>query len=1499
MHGHIGPARKLTLYTTSPTQIVALTYRFGTWDHPSDTPFEFEPVGLAVDGTDLLFLTVDPPLIHRVPQAQALGTQPQAGQQSDTVGTPDAVAVAGNTIWTLDSTTRVLRAHMDSGLRVELRDTGLPVEVDSPVGLSAADDTLYTFNQGTNKVLGMALGDIGLGPRDSTRDIDLEEGTVVAGVTIQGLLAGMVFIDDTLYVSTRGEAHDNIYEFTVEADGSLSNGSRFYNVPSPASNEPRGMAATDTTLYVINDKKKEEVWVFDRITKAKTEIALPEDMENPSGLFFKGGLMWVSEDKTTETPTLWGLSPDTGEVVSRINLQDWTSRAGITGIWSDGDVWWVLGEGALASVFAYDSDGRRLKVFDVHGTTSSAQRTVAGTGSHLFVGVGHPNRILVWEIETSLEVTKTIPLTEAVPDARDLLVTPNGLWILTELKLLYFQVGGTRDERLDLWLTPGNDDPGAVDRSNLHIYVTGRTNSRAYAYLPIAGWNLLTSLVFGPSHGRARDITGTDTHLYVSAVADPPRAVAYALDPLAADPPADIRLSPDHTTPGGLSISADWLDVVQGVDQGGSLVGLIDGTAYIELGIWRVQLSTDTAPMEVPVGAYFEFDPPLYVIPPGWLILEPEQGAGLSVYRAVALADDRAGNRWTAEADSWSMPSPVVNRQDVTLIFVWSADQPEMYPPSADIPSDAATIIQNAQRQPDSSGRIWKALGVKAIGASVYTWGEFTAVTQSGDMEQADLELRRYPARAGLPWSERGVPIPQVIDPAELWVHKQLDETLHLWITSRRPAGVVVLSTDVTVPGRTRVARSSTYFEQANTAPSTRGGGHDAHGIFNLVAINSPVTGRHLVGLIGDYYLFHIPLDESVADPLPSSVLFQTTIDDPLAPARTLPMATDERFVMFIVGRELRLYDLVLGELLDRLPAPTPADQNALLPDENWVDVAWIDGYFIAATKGGQWYHSQLYESAFDQLDFTFASANPDGLVGLATYQRRLFLLGQRSIERWFNSGGGDFAFERDRSIVEEIGCLARVTIQVLPEGIFFVGSDRIVYILTEGLDRISTDAVEERMRDADPDALTGSSYIEDGHRFYVLSFADEAHDYWTWVFDVRTRLWHERSIEAVSAIVDMPGARKAANLLAQRGQDVLLTLSREHFVESVTRQMRADDVGVYPTRLVGLTGTDAGVLWGVDVEEQVARGFPTNDSPALEPVPIRQAAGIVDAAWRAPSGLYLLAPDSREIGTISLMAGTAAPAPVPAPADVLVALSVAGSTLCVLSQTAVHLVNLESGVSTGVVALPATVTRVKHLWAAPSQIRMGMIGLAVLEEPGPAARLWVATVAPNATIGVGWVGVVAPLRAQAVWAPPELAYWYVAMPYGVIERWDADLTRTGTTEQEVKRGLYGEVITAPVHANRAFMQHTSFEVDVPYRSGGAAEDNLRLDWSENAGQSFVGKRKQLLGLRRDPDRPVPERFKFYQIGGTDRQRHYRIRMDAERPWELIGGYLEIGESED
>jgi len=177
--------------------------------------------------------------------------------------------------------------------------------------------------------------------------------------------------------------------------------------------------------------------------------------------------------------------------------------------------------------------------------------------------------------------------------------------------------------------------------------------------------------------------------------------------------------------------------------------------------------------------------------------------------------------------------------------------------------------------------------------------------------------------------------------------------------------------------------------------------------------------------------------------------------------------------------------------------------------------VGYLDGYFVFNEPTGQriWVTSLLEGTQIDPLEFASAEGSPDGLVAININNREAWLFGADSVEVWYDAGLTDFPLTRIQGAFSEVGCVAAYSVAKLDNSLFWLGTDArgqgIIY-RTAGYNaqRVSTHAIEYAIAQyADISTAVAYTYQQEGHAFYVLSFAEA-----TWVFDVATSAWHERA---------------------------------------------------------------------------------------------------------------------------------------------------------------------------------------------------------------------------------------------------------------------------------------------------------------------------------------------------------------------------------------------------
>lgn len=175
----------------------------------------------------------------------------------------------------------------------------------------------------------------------------------------------------------------------------------------------------------------------------------------------------------------------------------------------------------------------------------------------------------------------------------------------------------------------------------------------------------------------------------------------------------------------------------------------------------------------------------------------------------------------------------------------------------------------------------------------------------------------------------------------------------------------------------------------------------------------------------------------------------------------------------------------------------------------------FIDGSKVDSRKGTIFY-SQKNSTTFVDVDLVLnyfdAASMPDAIVALACVGARLYALRERSYDVY--SLGDVEIVSRVEGVSSEIGCASKDSVAALGDSLFWIGSATAGHNsvwCAQGADapvRVSTNAIEERLRGLDLSDALGYCFAENGHFFYALTVRQLG----TWVYDIGTQAWHERA---------------------------------------------------------------------------------------------------------------------------------------------------------------------------------------------------------------------------------------------------------------------------------------------------------------------------------------------------------------------------------------------------
>jgi hypothetical protein len=219
----------------------------------------------------------------------------------------------------------------------------------------------------------------------------------------------------------------------------------------------------------------------------------------------------------------------------------------------------------------------------------------------------------------------------------------------------------------------------------------------------------------------------------------------------------------------------------------------------------------------------------------------------------------------------------------------------------------------------------------------------------------------------------------------------------------------------------------------------------------------------------------------------------------------TYLFGAEENKVCVVCGGRYFVYD---GTTLER---PDTADA----PFADFGSGLYLNGYVVLTEEDGdRFLWTDLADAKnFEGLNFATAESTDKAILEAKKVNGRLWLMKSDVIEVWAQVGSGANAFTRVTGGVIEVGLKAKGLATTFTGGIFWVGSDNIVYLSAgEELSPISPPAVNTAVSQGTPSHVF--YYEDEGHKFCVIRFNGRP----AWVYDIVTGEWHERATLTDSA---------------------------------------------------------------------------------------------------------------------------------------------------------------------------------------------------------------------------------------------------------------------------------------------------------------------------------------------------------------------------------------------
>lgn len=272
---------------------------------------------------------------------------------------------------------------------------------------------------------------------------------------------------------------------------------------------------------------------------------------------------------------------------------------------------------------------------------------------------------------------------------------------------------------------------------------------------------------------------------------------------------------------------------------------------------------------------------------------------------------------------------------------------------------------------------------------------------------------------------------------------------------------------------------------------------HGAPGISSFATVAAgPIRGMILFGgllyVVSGNFLYSVTND---------SVPVVTQLGGQISGTGVVEMADNGVQIGIVNGSQGYIYSTSLGLQLITSTAFNPAQTIAYMNDLFVFDWATTAKFFISALLDG---------TTYDATQFATAESHSDNVLSVHNLKQVLYLLKERSMELWQNTGAVNFPFARIPGGVVDRGIIGNHARTQEDQGLFFVGNDRIAYRIDAMQPmRNSTHPIEQAWQKyATVSDCIGMHYTWNGHKFVVFTFPSVGA---SWSFDIATGYWHER----------------------------------------------------------------------------------------------------------------------------------------------------------------------------------------------------------------------------------------------------------------------------------------------------------------------------------------------------------------------------------------------------
>ena len=223
----------------------------------------------------------------------------------------------------------------------------------------------------------------------------------------------------------------------------------------------------------------------------------------------------------------------------------------------------------------------------------------------------------------------------------------------------------------------------------------------------------------------------------------------------------------------------------------------------------------------------------------------------------------------------------------------------------------------------------------------------------------------------------------------------------------------------------------------------------------------------------------------------------QTSIGAIVGQARAY-FATDQNVLVIVSAGRVYSFD---GTTLTEVSDP---DQES--PDY----VTYLNNQCLYDGTGNRFAVSDAGDlTAVDGLNYASAESDGDELIRPYAFNQLVYLMGEKTIETWWNSGVGDPPFDRVQGGIIQVGLGAGGSLANNDSFMYFLGDDLIVYqLISSQVAEVSTIAMADAFSGySTTDDALGFCFTFQKQKFYFLAFPTEGV---TWLYNETSNQWSQ-----------------------------------------------------------------------------------------------------------------------------------------------------------------------------------------------------------------------------------------------------------------------------------------------------------------------------------------------------------------------------------------------------